>query len=227
MTTIRLVPSSYGRSNNSYVTFSDNNHPATNMYTNTDSTTYATVRGRNSSNTSRVYYLYINGFNFDDVPSGATISSFSVKIKAYKNSYQRTGETYRPKLASSASNNSVISGTTLTTDLATTSSGTIVYTFPTSSLSWNTLKNYGSNFTVVIPLNPSSNQYPYIYIYGVEIEVNYSTGSEPKFYIKKNGTWVQYSKVYKKVNGSWVEQSSSTWPTLFNTSTNNYLLVET
>ena len=47
-----------------------------------------------------------------------------------------------------------------------------------------------------------------------------SSGSQPKFYIKLNGTWTQYSKIYKKVNGSWVEQDSSTWSTLFNTNTN-------
>ena len=45
-------------------------------------------------------------------------------------------------------------------------------------------------------------------------------GSQPKIFIKNNGTWTQYSKVYKKVNGSWVEQASSTWATLFNTNTN-------
>lgn len=47
-----------------------------------------------------------------------------------------------------------------------------------------------------------------------------SSGSQPKIFIKNNGTWTQYSKIYKKVNGSWVEQSSSTWSTLFNTNTN-------
>lgn len=173
MATIRLVPSSYSVSNSNYVSFSDSSHPASNMYTNTDSTTYATIRGRNSSQTSRIYYCYINGFNFDDVPSNATVSNFSIKIKAYKNSYQRTGTNYRPKLASSASNNSVISDTTLSSDLTTTSGGT-VYTFPTGNLTWNTLKNYGSDFSIVIPLNPSSNQYPYVYVYGIEIEVTYS-----------------------------------------------------
>ena len=44
--------------------------------------------------------------------------------------------------------------------------------------------------------------------------------SQPKIFVKINGTWTQFSKVYKKVNGSWVEQSSSTWSTLFNTNTN-------
>ena len=170
MATIRLVPSTYSRSNTNYVTVTDPN----NMYNNTDHTSnYTSIRGRNSSQTSRLYYCYISGFNFDDVPSGATVNSFSVKIRAYKNSYQRTGETYRPKLASTASSGSVISNTTLSSDL-TTSSGGEVYTFPTSGLTWNNLTSYGSGFTIVIPLNPSSNQYPYVYVYGAEIEVNYT-----------------------------------------------------
>lgn len=166
MATYRLVPSTYSRSNTNYVTVTN----PSNMYTNTDSTTMCSIRGRNSSNTSRVYYCYVSGFNFGSVPSSETVASFKVKIKAYKNSYQRTGETYRPKLASTASSGSVISGTTLSEDLTTDSSGE-TYEFPLNNMSWNTLKNYGSNFSVIIPLNPSSNQYPYVYVYGIEIEV--------------------------------------------------------
>ena len=49
--------------------------------------------------------------------------------------------------------------------------------------------------------------------------------SQPKIFVKVNGTWTQYSKVYKKVNGVWVEQASSTWSTLFDTNT-NYRLKE-
>ena len=172
MATIRLIPSTYTVSHTSYVSFSDTtNHPATNMYANTDSTTYATIRGRNSSNASRIYYCFIHGFNFGDVPSNATISSFAIKIKCYRNSYQGTGTDYRPRLASSPSSSSVISNTTLSSDL-TTSAAT--YTFPNGSLDWNTLKNYGSNFSIEIVLHPSSNQYPYVYVYGAEIEVTYT-----------------------------------------------------
>ena len=170
MATIRLVPSTYSRSNTSYVTVTNES----NMYNNTDHTSnYTSIRGRNSSQTSRVYYCYISGFNFNSVPAGATVTGFSVKIRAYRNSYQRTGETYRPRLASTASSGSVISNTILSSDL-TTSSGGKVYTFPTGSLTWNNLTSYGSGFTIVIPLNPSSNQYPYVYVYGAEIEVTYT-----------------------------------------------------
>lgn len=50
--------------------------------------------------------------------------------------------------------------------------------------------------------------------------INCSSGVGTKIYIKKNGSWSQYSKVYKKVNGTWVEQNASTWSTLFDTSVN-------
>lgn len=46
------------------------------------------------------------------------------------------------------------------------------------------------------------------------------SGSGPTLYVKENGTWNVYTRVYIKQNGSWVEQASSTWSTLFNTSTN-------
>ena len=35
------------------------------------------------------------------------------------------------------------------------------------------------------------------------IIVSCSSDSEPKIFIKINGSWIQYSKVYQKVNGSW------------------------
>ena len=168
MATIRLVPSAYTRSSSSRVTVTD----PTNMYYNTDHTAnYCSIRGRNNS--SNTYYAFIHGFNFDDIPSNATVSSFEIKIRCYKNSYLQQGTSYRPRLASSPSSSSVISNTTLDSDVTTTAGGT-VYTFPTSSLSWNTIKGYGSNFSIEIPLRSSSSSYPYLYVYGAEINVTYT-----------------------------------------------------
>ena len=60
MATIRLIPSAYTLSS-TYLSVSND----TNMYTNIDSTTYATVNHtRNYSTTS--YYIYIKGFNFNE-----------------------------------------------------------------------------------------------------------------------------------------------------------------
>ena len=168
MATIRLVPSAYTRSSTSRVTVTD----PENMYYNTDHTTnYCTIRGRNSS--SNTYYAFIHGFNFDDVPSNATVSSVSVKIRCYRNSYLSTNASYAIRLASSPSNSSAISNTTLS-DTITTTSGGSVYTIPIGDLSWYTIKNYASNFSIEVPLRSTSNQYPYLYVYGAEIEVTYS-----------------------------------------------------
>lgn len=166
MATIRLVPSTYSRSSTSRVTVTN----PENMYYNTDHTdNYCSIRGRNSS--SYTYYAFIGGFNFGDVPSNATVSSFTVKIRCYRNSYQGTGSTYRLRLASSASNNSVISDTTMSSDIGTTVD---TYTIPTGGLTWSTLSGYGSNFCIEVPLHATSSQYPYVYVYGAEIEVTYS-----------------------------------------------------
>ena len=73
MATIRLIPSTYSLSNTSYLNISN----ASNMYTNTDSTTYATVNHTRTSTTS--YYIYVKGFNFDDIPADAIINSATVK----------------------------------------------------------------------------------------------------------------------------------------------------
>lgn len=172
MATIRLVPSAYTRSSTSRVTVTNPD----NMYYNTDHTAnYCSIRGRNS--TSNTYFAFIHGFNFGDVPTGATVSSFAVKIRCYKNSYLQQGSsTYRPKLCSTPSNSSIIGGTYLDSDVTTTSGGD-VYTFPTTNLSWNTLKGYGSNFSIEIPLRANASQYPYLYVYGAEIEVTYSTAT--------------------------------------------------
>lgn len=174
MATIRLVASNYGRSNTNYVTVTD----AENMYNNTDhSSNYATLRGRAGRSSNSTYYAFINGFNFGAIPSNATVNEFSIKIKAYRGSYQATGNTnYRICLASQASNSYKIGNTTLSEDITTSSSGE-VYTIPTGSLTWSQIAEYGSDFSIDIPLRNSSStntNYPYVYVYGAEIEVTYT-----------------------------------------------------
>ena len=172
MATVRLVPSAYTASNSSYVTVTN----PTNMYYNTDHTAnYCTLRGRTRNNTT-TYYAFIRGFNFSSVPTGANVTSFTVKIRAYRNSYQQTGADYRIRLASSPSSSSAIANTTLSSDITTTSGGT-VYTIPTGSLTWSQISGYGSDFSIEVPLrntSTSNNRYPYVYVYGAEIEVTYS-----------------------------------------------------
>lgn len=174
MATIRIVASAYTRSNTNYVTVTDDS----NMYNNVDHTSnYCTLRGRAGRSSNSTYYAFIHGFDFNEVPSNATVTSFKVKIRAYRGQYQATGNTnYRIALASQPSNSYKIGSTTLSSDITTTSGGE-VYEIPTGSLTWDTLKNYGTNFSIDVPLrnsSTSSSNYPYVYVYGAEIEVTYT-----------------------------------------------------
>lgn len=168
--TARLIPSAYTASSSSYVTVSN----ANNMYNDTDHTAnYASIRGRGGRSSNSTYYCFIRGFNFDAVPSGATVKSFRVLIRCYRNNNQNTGSSYRMRLASQANNNNVISNTTASTDIGTSA---LVIQIPTGLLTWDTLKGYGANFSIEIRLrntSTSSSQYPYVYVYGAEIEVTY------------------------------------------------------
>lgn len=84
MPTIRIIPSAYSFSNTSYCSISN----ANNMYNNTDNTTYATFTHSRSSTTA--YYMYIKGFDLSQIPEGAIINSFSIKIKGYEQSCSTT-----------------------------------------------------------------------------------------------------------------------------------------
>lgn len=162
MATIRLIPSTYAVSSTNYLSVSN----ASNMYTNTDSTTYATITNTNNSTSSR--YLYLRGFNFDDIPATAIINSFTVKIKGYESGLN-TSTSYAPRLANGTS---ALSNTTATTNFS-TSAKTI--TIPTGALTWQQIQNYGSNFTIMVYVRRSSkNTTGYFYCYGAEIEVNYT-----------------------------------------------------
>ena len=159
MATIRLVPSTYYLSNSTYLSVSS----ASNMYANTDSTTYATVTNSRSSTTS--YYIYIRGFNFDDVPNNAIVSSISIKLKAY-HSGGNTSTIY------CYDGTTQISAAGSTTALSTSAT---VKTFTNTTLDWDTLKGYGSDFGIRINCRRKSrNTTAYIYIYGAEIEVTYT-----------------------------------------------------
>lgn len=162
MATIRLIPSTYAVSSTQYLSVSN----ASNMYANTDSTTYATITNTYASTSSR--YLYLRGFNFSSIPNDAIINSFTVKIKGYESGLS-TSTSYAPRLANGTS---AISNTTATTNFGTS---TKTITIPTGALTWSQIVNYGSNFTVMVYVRRSSkNTTGYFYCYGAEIEVNYT-----------------------------------------------------
>lgn len=162
MATIRLIPSTYAVSSTTYLSVSN----AANMYHNTDNTTYATITNTNASTSSR--YLYIRGFNFNDIPSEAEITDFTVKIKGYESGLS-TSTSYAPRLANGTS---ALSNTTASSSFS-TSVKTI--TIPTGALTWQQIVNYGSNFTIMVYVRRNNkNTTGYFYCYGAEIEVTYT-----------------------------------------------------
>lgn len=160
MATIRLTPSAYYLSNTSYLSVSN----ASNMYSNTDDDTYATVTNSRASTTS--YYIYLRGFNFDAIPEGAIVNSFTVKLKA-RESGVSTSTSYKPYLADGTT---TINGSC---DVITTTAS--VHTFTGVSADWDTIVGYGNNFGIRINCRRASrNTTSYMYLYGAEILVDYT-----------------------------------------------------
>lgn len=160
MATIRLIPSTYYLSSSTYLSVSN----AANMYTNTDSDTYATITNTQTGTTS--YYIYLRGFNFDDIPSNATINSFSIKLKASESGIT-TSTSYPPKLCNGTSQ--------LTSTCSQISTTATVHTFSDYTVDLDDIKSYGDNFGIRINCRRASrNTTGYMYIYGAEIEVDYT-----------------------------------------------------
>lgn len=160
MATIRLVASTYYLSSSSYLSVSN----ASNMYNNTDNDTYGTVT--NSRTNTSSYYIYLRGFNFDDIPSAAVVSSFTVKLKASESGVS-TSSSHKPYLANGTT---AINGSC---SAITTSATT--HEFTGISADWETLKGYGNNLGIRINCRRASkNTTSYMYIYGAEIEVTYT-----------------------------------------------------
>lgn len=195
MPTIRLTPSTYSVSDSNYVSVTD----PSNMYTNTDSTTFATLTHTSSSTST--YRVYVRRFDFSSVPNDAVVTSYTIKIKGYE-SYNTTTVANGPRL---------VNGTTELVSISDnfkTSVKTLTITPAISKYPWSKITGYGSNFGVSILLKRTkASQQGYVYIYGVEIEVTYSIPGDEEIYYKSNGSWVAATDVYKKVNGSWVLQS--------------------
>lgn len=194
MATATLIPSTYHLSS-TYLTVSN----ANNMYTPVSSTSYATITNTNAS--TSYYYCYIRGFNFNDIPSNAEVSSFTIKLKG------RASGAYNSAMYL-CHGTTTISGATATQ--IPNSSSAATRTFDNGSLTWADIVGYGSDFGIRINCrrNAKSTQ-SYYYIYGAEIDVTY-TAPTTVMWVKQNGAYVAGTKTYKKVNGIYVEQTDLT-----------------
>ena len=164
MSVVKLIPSSYGVSNTTYISVSD----AENMYHDTDNTTYA--RFYNSRTQTTTYYGYIRGFNIDDIPSSAIINSFTIRIKGYETGgVTSTSTSYAICLVNG---NTALTGTYASTQFSTSVNTIIV---PSGDLTWSELVEYGNNLGIRICCRRSNrNTACYVYVYGAEIEVDYT-----------------------------------------------------
>ena len=163
--TVKLIPSSYGVSNSTYVSVSD----ASNMYHDTSNTTYATITATRTATTT--YYLYLRGFNIGDIPSNAAVTSFTLRIKA-RISGQSTSSSQAPRIVNGSQ---VIANTTASENFGTSTSSIKTITVPTGALTWTNIKNYGSNFGIQCYVKRSNkNNTAYLYLYGAELEVTYT-----------------------------------------------------
>lgn len=163
--TVKLIPSHYWRSSTAYVTVTN----PENMYTDISSDTYATATS--TRKTTAAYYAFVNGFNIEDIPAGANVTSFVVRIRGYRNSRIATAEAYNPCLTNTT-NGTTFDGTTASSTFG-TSATTIV--LPTGNLTWADIVSDGANFSIRVSVTRSSSNYQgYIYIYGAEIEVTYT-----------------------------------------------------
>lgn len=161
MAIARLVPSElYNAAGTSYLSVSN----ASNAYTNTDSTTYATVNNTYASTTNR--YVYLQGFNWSAVPSDAIINDFRILLKASE-SGGSTSSSYRPVLCKGTSTYS-----NAYCDAITTSATVHEFSF---TQDYATFRDDGEDFAIRINCRRSSrNTSASFYIYGAEIEVDYT-----------------------------------------------------
>lgn len=161
MAIARLVPSElYNAAGTSYLTVSN----ASNAYTNTDSTTYATVNNIYASTTNR--YVYLQGFNWSAVPSDAIINDFRILLKASE-SGGSTSSSYRPVLCKGTATYSNAYCSAITTSVTT-------HEFEFTQ-DYATFRDDGDEFGIRINCRRGSrNTAASFYIYGAEIEVDYT-----------------------------------------------------
>lgn len=161
MAIARLIPSElYNAAGTSYLSVSN----ASNAYTNTDSTTYATVNNTYASTINR--YVYLQGFNWDAVPSDAIINSFRILLKASE-SGGTTSSSYRPVLCKGTSTYSNAYCSAITTSVS-------VHEFSFTQ-DYATFRDDGEEFGIRINCRRGSrNTSASFRIYGAEIEVDYT-----------------------------------------------------
>lgn len=202
MATAKLIASSYYVSS-SYLSLTDEQ----NLYTDTSSTTYATLT--NTHQSTSYYYFYLRGFDIGSIPSNAIVNSFTVKLRG------RASGAYNSAMYLCHGTNTIANATA--TQIPNSSSAA-TRTFAHGSLTWAQIVSYGNDFGIRINCRRNAkNTQSYYYIYGAEIIVDYTMPAGNAAYIKTLGQWVAATHVWKKISGAWTEQTIS--PEIFDADT--------
>ena len=134
----------------------------TNGYTDSSSTTYATINLTTGSGATT--YIYFT-FDFSDIPAGATIDSVSCSAKAYINTTNSSRITTRQI--------QLYSGTTAKGSASTISNSTTAFSMTTGSWTRNELQNARIRLYGVRGTSNTTSTY-YFRFYGATFTVNYS-----------------------------------------------------
>lgn len=154
MATVTLTATNYSTTNVATVT------NASNAYTDTTSSTYAQVTTTSSSSSKAYFY----GFDFSQIPNGATITSVTYKIKV--KTVGSGGSTFYVFLE----NRNTSSELSAKTSTASTTSETVVTLTPTSA-TWSDIVAMGDNFAFCVQHSRTTRTQN---VYGMEIDVTYT-----------------------------------------------------
>lgn len=187
----------------------------TNGCTSTDSTTFATLRGRNSNN-----YYYFYDFDSFDIPKIAAITKVTLKIKACRYS-SYTWDAVLCDGTNEVSNVSITAETSQSTTPA--SSDPSIFTIE------NTTLTDVSNLKIKLKQTSGSNNSRFFF-YGADLTITYTVpegtytytisnvqadhvvtvedvSSGVSSFVKKNSQYKQVNSVYKKNGNVWEEKS--------------------
>lgn len=187
MATLTAIASGYTGSSNFTISSS---YPISRAYNNTSNTTYGRLTLSSRNGYSGIYFT---GFDFSSIPSDATITGITAKVKVRVSS-----TSYVTSMTAQLYNGTTAKGSSTSCRSTTASTYTIASpgTWTRPELDNLRIYFYGKRS------NGSTS--PTFDIYGMEVTVTY-TASEAMMYYKDNGTWKAASKVYQKVNGVWQE----------------------
>lgn len=186
-------------------------------------TTDTTGNNYCSSSGSTAYISY--SFELPDIPSGASITSVSCKVKGHCESTTSSSETATVQLYSGATAKGTSVDFTSTSDSVVDVDGGTWTRSELDSLTLRfTIGYYGGNVsgaTLSVTYEVESSGILYVYtitsVAGDHTIIATLSADNDQLYMKVNGAWAAVVSVYKKVNGAWVLQDSL--PDVFETGT--------